>query len=133
MIRIGCDIVSIERITKSYKKYGIKFLKRFLDEDEIALIKKEETIAGFWAAKEAIAKALHTGIGKNLSFLDIKILKINNVPHFIIKNKNFSIISSSLSIAHDGGFAIANAILILKDEENENKIFFNTHHNNISF
>ncbi len=117
MIRIGCDIVAIERVKKAYEKFGKKFLKRFLDEEEIALIKKEESIAGFWAAKEAIAKALHTGIGEELSFLDIKLYKINNVPYFTIKSKKFTIIDSSLSIAHDGGFAIANAIIVLKGTE----------------
>ena len=115
MIRVGCDIVAIERIKKAYKKFGSKFLKRFLNSEEIALVKNTESIAGFWAAKEAIAKALHTGIGKELSFLDIKLFKVNNVPHFTIENKKFSIIDSSLSIAHDGGFAIASVVIVLKD------------------
>ena len=44
--------------------------------NEIKISKlKVETIAGFWASKEAISKALGVGIGKKLSFKDIKIYK----------------------------------------------------------
>jgi holo-[acyl-carrier protein] synthase len=68
---IGVDIVVIDRIETSIRKYGKKFLARYLNENEIALVKKAETAAGFWAAKEAVAKALGTGIGKTVGFNDI--------------------------------------------------------------
>jgi len=115
-IEVGTDIVSIERVESSIAKFGDKFLKRFLNNNEISLAKKNETIAGFWAAKEAISKALGCGIGKELAFLDIEIKKDNkNRPLFALLKDNFNIISSSLSISHDGGFAIATVIIILKD------------------
>jgi holo-[acyl-carrier protein] synthase len=114
MIKVGTDIISIQRVEESLEKFGHKFLERFLDEEEIKLAKKVETIAGFWAAKEAIAKALETGIGKELSFQDIAIRKkYNKAPYFFIKSKNFTIIESSISISHDGGFAIAVAVIVL--------------------
>ena len=114
-IKIGTDIVSIKRIEASYEKFGKKFLDRFLNENEQKIANKIETIAGFWAAKEAISKALETGIGKELGFLDIEILKkSNNVPYFLIKDKNFNIIDSSISISHDNNFAIAVAVIVIK-------------------
>ena len=108
---IGVDIVVIDRIEASMKKYGEKFLTRFLNSQEITLVKKAQTVAGFWAAKEAVAKALGTGIGSELSFHDILIQKDKRgVPSFTLSSRiieRYNIISTSLSIAHDGGFAIA--------------------------
>ena len=78
---------------------------------EIVLAKRVESVAGFWAAKEAIAKALGCGIGKDLSFHDIILSKNERgAPSFILSSKAqkiHPIASSSLSISHDGGFAIA--------------------------
>ncbi|MDN5076371.1 holo-ACP synthase, partial [Aliarcobacter butzleri] len=70
---IGIDITSTDRIKKMYEKFGDKFYEKFLNPDEIELIKKPETAAGFWAAKEAASKAIGTGIGGSCSFHDIKI------------------------------------------------------------
>ncbi len=113
-IKVGTDIVSIDRIKKSIDKFGNKFLDRFLSKEEQQLSKKVESYAGYWAAKEAISKALGVGIGSELSFLDIKIKKTDkNSPYFELKNSKFSIIDSSLSISHDGGFAIATVIIVL--------------------
>ncbi len=120
-IKVGTDIIAISRVENSLEKFGKKFLERFLNKDEIAIATKIETIAGFWAAKEAIAKALQSGIGKELSFLEIEIKKKNNnAPYFLIHNENFNIIDSSLSISHDGGFAIAVAVIILENNSTIN-------------
>lgn len=108
---IGIDITSIDRIAKMYEKFGEKAYKRFLNDDEILLVKRVESAAGFWAAKEAASKAIGTGIGKECSFLDIKIKKDKNgAPKIKYKKeirKKFKIKKSHLSITHDGGFAIA--------------------------
>ncbi|BDY12150.1 holo-ACP synthase [Hydrogenimonas cancrithermarum] len=112
---IGVDIVVIDRIESSLQKHGEKFLRRYLLEEEISLVKRAETAAGFWAAKEAIAKALGTGIGSELGFHDIKIEKDEKgAPFFRLPSdlvKRYKIVSTSLSIAHDGGFAIAVAAI----------------------
>ncbi len=112
---IGIDIVQIARIEKFLKKFGQKGLERFLLPQEIEAAKKLETIAGYWAAKEAIAKALKCGIGKNLSFHDIEIYKeVGGAPTFRLlnqKEEQFGLIDRSLSISHDGGFAIAAAMV----------------------
>jgi len=111
-IKVGTDIVSINRIKESVEQFGDKFLKRFLTENEIQRAKKIESIAGLWAAKEAISKAFGCGIGKELSFQDIEIYKDSKgAPYFIIKNSSFNVIDSSLSISHDKDFAIAVVII----------------------
>ncbi|MCF6201911.1 MAG: holo-ACP synthase [Hydrogenimonas sp.] len=112
---IGVDIVVIERVEKSLEKHGSKFLSRFLSDEEIALAKTPQTAAGFWAAKEAVSKALGTGIGKEVGFKDITITKSDKgAPSFSLSKRieeRFGVKSTSLSIAHDGGFAIAVAAI----------------------
>ena len=110
-MKIGTDIVQIGRLEKSLEKFGEKFKEKFLNENEIVLAKKLESVAGFWAAKEAISKALGCGIGKDLSFHDIILSKNERgAPSFSLSpeaQKIHNIQTSSLSISHDGGFAIA--------------------------
>jgi len=117
-MQIGTDIVQIERVEASLEKFGNRFKAKFLNEEERALVSKPESVAGFWAAKEAIAKALGCGIGTTLSFHDIRIRKDGKgAPRFTLTSnieKKFNIRSTSLSISHDGGFAIAVAVIETK-------------------
>jgi holo-[acyl-carrier protein] synthase len=110
-MKIGTDIIQIDRVRASCDKFGNRFKERFLSVPEIALAQREETLAGFWAAKEAVAKALGCGIGEELSFHDIIIQKDHKGrPYFELSTNaqlRHQIIHSSLSISHDGGFAIA--------------------------
>ena len=74
---IGTDIVRIDRIERIFKKYGEVFLKRILNKLEIEKInllpiyKKVNFLAKRFAGKEAISKALGTGIASGLQFKDI--------------------------------------------------------------
>lgn len=115
-MKIGTDIIQISRIEKSLTQFGDKFKQRFLHPQEIALAKNTASIAGFWAAKEAISKALGCGIGSELSFHDIILAKDSRgAPTFFLTEeaqKLHSIQTCSLSISHDGGFAIAVAVIV---------------------
>jgi holo-[acyl-carrier protein] synthase len=108
---IGIDIVKISRIEKMIQKFGNKALEKFLCDEEIALVSSSNTAAGFWATKEALSKALQTGIGKECGFKDIKIYKDSkNAPNIALKQniiKKFHIQEASVSITHDGDYAIA--------------------------
>lgn len=115
---IGIDIASVNRIKNMYERFGRKAYERFLDDEEIALIKKPETAAGFWAAKEAASKAIGTGIGKICSFHDIKITKSKKgapkLKYTKALRKKFKIKKSFVSITHDSGFAIAAVTIVSK-------------------
>ncbi|WP_419774499.1 holo-ACP synthase [Halarcobacter sp.] len=108
---IGIDIASIDRIKNMYEKFGRRAYERFLNDEEIELIKRFETAAGFWAAKEAASKAIGTGIGKECSFHDLKIKKDKNgapkLKYSKALRKKYKIKKTSLSITHDKGVAIA--------------------------
>jgi holo-[acyl-carrier protein] synthase len=120
---VGVDIVSVERITKMRQKWGNKALERYLDEDEIALVGSDESAAGFWAAKEAISKALGCGIGEKCSFHDIRLHKSpSGAPTFRLAQhliQEYAIKDVSLSITHDGGFAVAVAVIEGKNTEQD--------------
>ena len=116
-MKVGTDITVVSRIESSYNRFGERFLEKFLNtEEQKSLSSKIESIAGYWAAKEAISKALGCGIGKELSFHDITLYKDEKgAPHFKLSEEareRHKMKSSSLSIAHDGGFAIAIAIVM---------------------
>jgi holo-[acyl-carrier protein] synthase len=112
---IGIDTVKISRIQRMKERFGNKALERFLDEDEIKLASSSSSHAGYWAAKEAISKALGVGISKKCSFFDIKLHKDENkAPYFTLAKKiveDFGITDTSLSITHDGEYAVAVAVI----------------------
>jgi len=112
---IGIDIVSISRIKRFHERFGNKALAKFLSPNEIALVKNNTSLAGFYAAKEAIAKALGLGISEQCGFFDIQLYKDSlNAPYFTLSAhliETFCITDTSLSITHDGDFAIAVAVI----------------------
>lgn len=80
ILGIGTDIVEIGRIRDSVARIGERFLKRLLTQSEMDKyhsINNEEVAAAYvakrFAAKEAVAKALGTGIGRGLSFQHIEV------------------------------------------------------------
>lgn len=119
MLCVGVDLIKIERIEEFVRKYQRRGLERFLNPLEISLGKNSQSIAGFWAAKEACAKALKCGIGKQLGFHDIVIAKgKNGAPLLQLTREKlvyFNVQDLSLSIAHDGGFAIAVVAISFKN------------------
>jgi holo-[acyl-carrier protein] synthase len=98
----------MERFTE---RFGKRALHKFLSSDEILLVKNYKTASGFWAAKEACSKALGVGIGSECSFSDITIYKTSyGAPKIKLSKRlveNFNILDCSLSITHDGDYAIA--------------------------
>ncbi len=62
-IAVGIDIIEVARVRKVYEKHGERFLKRVFTEREVQQCRGKATrLAGRFAAKEAISKALGTGI-----------------------------------------------------------------------
>ncbi len=122
---IGIDIVDLDRFERFLNSHKEKALEKFLCESEIKLAKSAQSYAGFFAAKEAVSKALKTGIGKECGFKDIKIDKDQNGAPFFTLSKHvvqkYQITQTELSISHDKGFAIAVAI-ITSSENSPNPI-----------
>ncbi|MDR2105238.1 MAG: holo-ACP synthase [Deferribacteraceae bacterium] len=110
---LGCDIADIRRINRSYERHGAAFLNKILTQAEQDIFfKRGESItflAGRFAAKEALSKALGTGIGR-LAFTDIEVLPNEfGQPALTVRGYNFS--KCELSISHSKGYAVAVCIL----------------------
>ncbi|MGI5948752.1 NAD(P)H-hydrate dehydratase [Peptoniphilus sp.] len=116
----GIDIVEVRRIQKIVEKHP-EFLQKVFNDEEIERIKKRknpyERIAGMYAAKEAVSKAMTTGIGKFLSFHDIKLKYDGEVPRAEVGEKNFR-----LTISHEKNYAIAFAEYVEDEVKIEREI-----------
>ncbi len=75
----GIDVVEIERIQHSVERYGQRFLDRVYTASEQAYClrkrKAAESLAARFAAKEAGAKALGTGISRGVNWLEIEVAR----------------------------------------------------------
>jgi len=78
---IGTDIINIKRMEKSIKKNGDNFINKVFSKNEILYCKKKKNPFPFYAkrfaAKEALSKALGTGIRKGIKFKNIEITNDN--------------------------------------------------------
>jgi holo-[acyl-carrier protein] synthase len=116
IIGLGVDLVELNRIEKVMDRNN-RFIKRVLTNREIerleqkgSISRKVEYVAGRFAAKEAYAKANGTGIGKELSFLDIEVIpNENGKPEIFINGSKNN--AALLSISHGKEFVIAQVII----------------------
>ena len=114
---IGTDIIEIVRIDRAILRHGSKFLDRLFtkNEQEYCLRHKKASrhFAGRFAAKEAIAKALGTGFGEHLSWLDIEIghdplgKPLAKLPAALLERFGNPTILLSISHSHDYATAVA--------------------------
>ena len=95
IIGIGVDLCEIARIHDAVRRHGDNFAKRILAVDELTEFSQlnPSMQAGFlakrFAAKEAIAKALGTGIGRGFGFHDITVSHDDRgKPLVILKSEN---------------------------------------------
>lgn len=115
---IGTDIIEIDRIALSLERHGEKFLDRILTLEEkhycLKFKKPAAHVAGRFAAKEAVAKALGTGFGENLEFHDIEILNsAAGKPEVGLSPRAANFFQNpqlQLSISHCEAYAVAFAI-----------------------
>lgn len=124
ILGIGVDIIEIDRIEKVLDRTP-RFLDRNFTEKEIEYFKQNnfryESIAGNFAAKEAISKAIGTGV-RGFRLRDIEILRddlgkpfvntYNNLNEICIK---YSVKEIKVSISHSENYAVANSIVITED------------------
>ena len=130
IISNGVDIIDIRRIKKVIDNYNFKFKKKCFHPGEInkseERLKSVESYAKRYAAKEACAKALGTGLARGVFWKDIevqndkfgkpKIILHNNALKFLkklTKNDNCSI---EISLSDEKKYAIANVIIYGKEK-----------------
>ena len=125
VIGIGIDSVDIERFRKASEDYGIKFLEKIFTtrELEYAGTKKNNLIhmAGKFAAKEAVKKAIPDGAEIGLRWPDIEILNSEDgKPYAALHGeaeklmKKHNLTDVLVSISHTHKVAVSNAV-VMKD------------------
>lgn len=118
ILGLGNDIIEVARIKALWLRYPQKFLNRIFTpyEQDYCLKRKEPALhlAGRFAAKEAVAKALGTGFSQKLSWLDIEIrndAKGKPTAYLsTIAQELFGDLTLHISISHTHHYATAVAI-----------------------
>ena len=111
--RVGVDVAAIPRIAEAQKRFGDRFLHKFLSDREIDYCGgSPERWAGRWAAKEAIGKAMPSGVPRP-RMRDVEILPSDDGrPHVrVAPATTLTGRDIDVSIAHDGHFAVAVAVI----------------------
>jgi holo-[acyl-carrier protein] synthase len=122
IVGIGTDVCSIERIAKSLERFGERFVKRILTPDERARFDRTRDKAGHlakrFAAKEAFAKAIGTGIHAPFTWQSITVTRDAKGKPGIAPDRAMAgylasqgIDSFHISLTDDGGVAMAFVVL----------------------
>ena len=124
ILGIGTDIIDVRRIKNTFTKFGEKFKKRCFSLGEIKRsddkINSVNSYAKRYAAKEACAKALCTGLARGIFWKDIEI--VNNAegkPFIILHNRALSKLQNlskkdcniEVSLSDEKNYAIANVVI----------------------
>jgi holo-[acyl-carrier protein] synthase len=122
IVGTGIDLVEIERIKRSVERYGDRFLDRVYTASEKAYCLRKrnfaESLAARFAAKEAGAKALGTGISHGVNWLEIEVVREpTGRPTIAFHGRaremaeRLGATSAALSLTHTGSLAMASVVL----------------------
>jgi len=117
---LGNDIIEIQRIKAALERQGKSFLDKIFTREEqeycLSYNEPERSLAGRFAAKEAVLKALGTGIIPGVSWLDIAITKdALGKPSVVLSSRlmeRFCSPTILISISHCRTYATAVALLV---------------------
>lgn len=123
VLGIGIDVVEVERIASSMAEFGERFAARIFTAAERAYCeaqpRPELHYAARFAAKEAVAKAFGTGIGRELAWLDMEITRRESgEPALLLSGggKAYAemrgIAEVKISLTHARHYAAANAVAL---------------------
>ncbi|MEA3405721.1 MAG: holo-ACP synthase [Pseudomonadota bacterium] len=121
IIGIGTDIVEVGRIEGVFQRQGEVFAKRLLSEQEWSRFKDHPFPARFlakrWALKEAVSKALGTGLAQGVSFHNMTIKNHESGQPYLEltggaleKSNSLGITSWSISVSDEKTHAVAFAV-----------------------
>jgi len=124
VLGVGTDLIEIPRIRQSIDRYGERFLSRVFTPREIAYCQRKknaaESFAARFAAKEAGAKALGTGISRGVGWLDLEVQREpGDRPTLVLtgraleRSRWLGVNTTSLSLSHSREVALA--VVIMED------------------
>lgn len=118
VLGLGTDLIEIDRIEQSIRRFGDAFLQRIFTPGEIAYCDRKknaaESFAARFAAKEAGAKALGTGISRGVGWREFEVRRApGERPELYISGRAQEIARTlgvrrfSLSLSHSRSISIA--------------------------
>jgi holo-[acyl-carrier protein] synthase len=118
-VAVGIDIIEVERVRKVFERHGERFLRRVFTEAEVWQCRGKATrLAGRFAAKEAISKALGTGI-HGVAWREMEVVQLRSGRPTVSLHGNakrraelLGISAFDVSIADLKDFSIAVAVAI---------------------
>ena len=123
ILGVGMDIVETKRIAESIERFGDRFLHRVFLESEVAYSRSMKFphlhLAARFAAKEAISKAFGTGIGRDLGWRDLEIIREpSGAPRVVLHGraeayaKARGVQAVHVSLSHTTDYGAASAIIV---------------------
>src|SRR5271155_5505332 len=123
LIGTGVDLIEVERIAHSIERYGERFLRRVYTDHEIAYCSgrkrvSAESFAARFAAKEAGAKALGTGISRGVTWSEFQVARnpgerpvLELRGRAALLAKELGVRAISLSLTHTSSLAMATVVM----------------------
>jgi len=111
---LGIDIIKVERIASALGRFGERFQRRILTDDEYRYVRgRPETLAGRWAAKEAVSKVLGLGV-RGVGWREIEIVRLpTGQPTVRLHDRalrraeQLGMTRIAVSISHERDYAVA--------------------------
>ena len=121
IVGLGMDVIEIGRMEEALGRHGDRFLEHVFTEEETAQAPagggRTAYFAGRWAAKEAVAKALGTGIGEGCGWRDVLVRRATAGRPVVHLRGNarrtaaeLGVGTMHLTISHSRGLACACAV-----------------------
>jgi holo-[acyl-carrier protein] synthase len=104
LVGTGVDLIEVPRIERSIARFGERFLQRVFTDEEIAYCRRKataaESFAARFAAKEAGAKALGTGIQHGVTWKELEVKRLPGERPTLHFSGRARAIAGQLGVAH---------------------------------
>ncbi len=124
---VGVDLVEIERVGGLIERHGRRFLERVFTEREVAYCSRKrenyESFAGRYAAKEALFKAVGSGLAQGMRWRDVEVVNDERgKPKVVLTGRTAELLRGKtihLSLSHSRRHAVA--MVVVEDSRQENR------------
>ncbi|SVD47247.1 uncharacterized protein METZ01_LOCUS400101 [marine metagenome] len=125
MLSVGVDIVELDRVESVLERWGQRFLDRIFTPNEQAFSRRRiPQLAARFAAKEAVMKALGTGI-RGVGWRDVEVTRRRGQPPSILLHNRgkaradlIGVTQVAISLSHSRNYAVASVVMNLDENSN---------------
>jgi holo-[acyl-carrier protein] synthase len=124
VVGIGADLIKVERVARAYERFGGRFLERIFTPREreycLGRVDLGAALAGRFAAKEAVVKALSPTAATGFAYRDVAIQTDGKRPTVTLTGAAAALAAARgigevmVTISHERGYALAFAVALGK-------------------